>query len=278
MSKKIKTAKKTEFVLINDKIIAKDLAKISIEERGFLYGDGLFETIKFSDLKLHHFSTHLKRLKLGLKTLKIDFDCFELENKCLELIKKNLITNGIIRISISRGVGSSGYLPISNSPTLIIQTKALPEIPKKIALIISEYQPANFKFKSSNSINYILAKIFAQENNYYDAILLKEKKYIAETSSANIFWIKNNIFYTPSEDCGMVLGVIREKILKQKQFKVKCGRYLINSLAKADEAFICNSVIGVQAVDKIAFRNKKNIYEVNYKNSLVNNILKPLKI
>ena len=76
----------------------------------------------------------------------------------------------------------------------------------------------------------------------------------------------------------MVLGVIREKILKQKQFKVKCGRYLINSLAKADEAFICNSVIGVQAVDKIAFRNKKNIYEVNYKNSLVNNILKPLKI
>jgi len=278
MVKKLKTTKKNEFIIINDEIIAKDFAKISFEERGFLYGDGLFETIKFSESQLHNFTEHLKRLKSGLKYLKIDFNCKNLQEKCLKLITKNCFDEGMIRIAISRGVGSMGYLPTSNLPLLIIQIKELPKIPNILNLIVSDYQPANFKFKSSNAINYILAKIFAKENNYYDAILLSQKKFIAETSSANIFWIKNNVIFTPNEDCGIVLGIIREKILKQKTLKVKCGRYQINSLINADEVFISNASIGIQAVDKIAFRNKKNISVVNYKKTLVNNIVKPLKI
>lgn len=257
MAKKLKTTKKNEYIFINNEIVAKDFAKISFEERGFLYGDGLFETIKYSKLQLYNFTEHLKRLKSGLKYLKIDFDCVNLKEKCLKLIAKNCLDEGMIRISISRGIGSIGYLPTNNLPLLIIQTKELPKIPNIINLIVSDYQPANFKFKSSNSINYVLAKIFATENNYYDSILLSQKKFIAETSSANIFWIKNNVIFTPNEDCGIVLGIIREKILKQKTLKVKCGRYQINSLINADEVFISNASIGIQAVDKIAFRNKK---------------------
>ncbi|MFM7557124.1 MAG: aminotransferase class IV [Alphaproteobacteria bacterium] len=278
MAKKLKTTKKNEYIFINNEIVAEDFAKISFEERGFLYGDGLFETIKYSKLQLYNFTEHLKRLKSGLKYLKIDFDCVNLKEKCLKLIAKNCLDGGMIRISISRGIGSIGYLPTNNLPLLIIQTKELPKIPNIINLIVSDYQPANFKFKSSNSINYVLAKIFATENNYYDSILLSQKKFIAETSSANIFWIKNNVIFTPNEDCGIVLGIIREKILKQKTLKVKCGRYQINSLINADEVFISNASIGIQAVDKIAFRNKKNIYDVNYKKTLVKNVVKPLKI
>jgi len=278
MAKKLKTTKKNEYIFINNEIVAKDFAKISFEERGFLYGDGLFETIKFSKLQLYNFTEHLKRLKSGLKYLKIDFDCINLKEKCLKLIETNCLDEGMIRISISRGIGSIGYLPTNNLPLLIIQTKELPKIPSIINLIVSDYQPANFKFKSSNSINYVLAKIFATENNYYDSILLSQKKFIAETSSANIFWIKNNVIFTPNEECGIVLGIIREKILKQKTLKVKCGRYQINSLINADEVFISNALIGIQAVDKIAFRDKKNIYDVNYKKTLVKNIAKPLKI
>lgn len=278
MEKKLKNGKKKVFVIMNNKIIAKDFAKISIEERGFLYGDGLFETIKFSESKLHNFTEHLKRLKFGLKYLKIDFDCKNLKEKSLKLINKNCLNEGMVRISISRGIGSMGYLPTNNLPLLIIQTKELPKIPSTINLIVSDYHTANFKFKSNNAINYILAKNFAKENNYYDAILLNQKNFIAETSSANIFWIKNNVIFTPNEDCGIVLGIVREKIIKQKAIKVKCGRYQIKSLINADEVFISNASIGIQAVDKIAFRNKKNIYEVNYKKTLVKNIIKPLKI
>lgn len=278
MSKKIINNKKTEYVLLNNQILAKEFAKISIEERAFLYGDGLFETIKFIDSKLQNFPNHLKRLKLGLNYLKIDFDCQNLKEKCLELIKANQISNGMLRLSISRGIGSSGYLPTNNLPLLLIQTKDLPQIPTSINLIVCDYPPANFKFKSNNCINYILAKIFAQKNNYYDSILLKDRKYVAETSSANIFWIKNDIIFTANEDCGIVLGVIRETILKQKNINIKCGKYHINSLVTADQVFICNASIGIIGVDKIAFRNKKNFYEVNYKKTLVKNALKPLKI
>ena len=252
---------------------------ISIDERGFLFGDGLFETCRFINQKIINFEAHLARLKIGLLNLKFNVDLQNIETKCYNLIKKNNLQDGIIRISISRGIGSKGYLPTNESPNLtIIQTKELPVMPKIANLMVCDINPPTFKFKSANALQYVLAKIFAQENNFYDAIMLDEKGYICETSSANIFWIKDQIIYTPNDNCNMVRGTIRRALLELKDLKIKCGKFKISALKNADEVFVTNSSLLILPIDKIAFRNKKETSEVKYKKILVKKVIKLLKI
>jgi len=268
-----------KFIYKNDNILNHHEALISIDERGFLFGDGLFETCRFINQKIINFEAHLARIKIGLLNLKFNVDLQNLETKCYNLLKKNNLQDGIIRISISRGIGSKGYLPTNESPNLtIIQTKELPALPKIANLTVCDINPPTFKFKSANALQYVLAKIFAHENNFFDAIMLDEKGYICETSSANIFWIKDQIIYTPNDNCNMVRGTIRGALLELKDLKIKCGKYKISALKNADEVFITNSTYLILSIDKIAFRNKKETIEVKYKKILVKKVIKLLKI
>lgn len=275
------------YISINGKILPEKKAVISIKDRGFRFGDGVFETCLITDGVIYNWLTHLKRLKNGLKAIKIILknqsthhhpnEGWNLHNitKCIptftkmtmELIKKNKIKNGYLRISISRGTGSVGYLPSHNvQPTIIIET--IPSNPKPktpVKLWISTIEKPSLKslpvnYKLMNGLNSTLAKIEAVKNNCFDAVLLNNKNQICETSSANIFWIKNNILYTPHPDCGCLLGTIREKIIKLSPIKIKLAKAKIVDLLEADEAFITNVALGVLAIDKIAnqqFKNKK---------------------
>lgn len=268
-----------KFIYKNDQILNHEDAFISIDERGFLFGDGLFETCRFINQKIINFEAHLARIKIGLLNLKLNANIQNIESKCYNLISKNNLQDGIIRISISRGIGSKGYLPTNETPNLIIiQTKELPTTPKEINLTVCEINPPPFKFKSANALQYVLAKIIAHENNFYDAIMLDEKGYICETSSANIFWIKNQIIYTPSDNCNMVRGTIRQALIELKNLKIKCGKFKISALKNADEVFISNSSSLILSVNKIAFRNKKETIEIKYKKILVKKVIKLLKI
>ena len=268
-----------KFIYKNDQLLNHHEALISIDERGFLFGDGLFETCRFVNKKIINFEAHLARIKIGLLTLKFNIDIKNIETKCYNLIKSNNLQDGIIRISISRGIGSKGYLPTNEtSNLLIIQTKELPNAPKNANLIICDINPPPFKFKSANALQYILAKIFAEENNYFDSIMLDEKGYICETSSANIFWIKDKIIYTPNDSCNMVKGTIRKALLEMKDIKIKCGKFKISDLKNADEVFITNSNLLILPIDKIAFRNKKVTNETKYQKILVKKVIKLLKI
>jgi len=268
-----------KFIYKNDQILNHHEALISIDERGFLYGDGLFETCRFINKKIVNFEAHLARIKIGLLNLKLNANIQNIETKCYNLISKNKLQDGIIRISISRGIGSKGYLPTNETPNLvIIQTKELPSLPKNANLIICDINPPTFIFKSANALQYVLAKIFAHENNFYDSIMLDEKGYVCETSSANIFWIKDKIIYTPNDNCNMIRGTIRQALIESKDLKIKCGKFKITALKKADEVFITNSSLLILPIDKIAFRNKKETIEIKYKKILVKKVIKLLKI
>lgn len=270
------------FVYLNNKLLRQEEALISIDERGFLFGDGLFETCLFINKQIINFQAHLTRLKIGLSSLKFNNKFDDIEKKCYELIKKNQLNDGIIRISISRGIGSKGYLPTNQSPNLtIIQTKNLPTIPTEASLISCNIKPSHFSFKSANALNYVLAKIFAEENNCYDAILCDDRDYICETSSANIFWIKDNMIFTPDNNCPMVRGTIRDLLLKIPQLKITLGKFKISELKKADEVFITNATIHILPIEKIIFPPKKinqhhhNIL-VKYNSKITNQIAKTL--
>lgn len=254
-------------ILINDKIILEQKALISIKDRGFRFGDGIFETCLIKNGIIYNWQSHLQRLQAGLKEIKIHFDYQDLENLSLKLIQKNKIKNGYLRIAISRGVGSIGYLPQENiKPTLVIETLPQKSKPKSpIKLCVSNYTKPSIKslpvnYKLMNGLNSTLAKMEAASQNCFDAILLNDKNQICETSSANIFWVKDDILYTPHHDCGCLFGTIREKILQLSSMKTKLVKAKLKDLLNADEVFLTNVAIGVLAVDKIAnkeFKNKK---------------------
>lgn len=241
-----------KFIFKNHQLIAEKQATISIHERGFLFGDGLFETLKIFDGKILDYKAHKTRIIKGLKALKISAEISDLEKKSTQLIKKNKIKNGILRISISRGIGSRGYLPTHESkPLIIIETLEERKLPEKISLGISSIQaPKNPGFKSMNALPYVLAKIEAAEKKLFDCVMLTEKKFIAETSSANIFWIKNGKIFTPKKSCGILPGTVREKLIKK--LKVKEVEAKISALKNADEIFLTNSAFGILSVNELA--------------------------
>lgn len=245
-----------KYIYKNQKLISETQAQISIHERGFLFGDGIFETCKIINGKIFDFSAHEKRIKSALKILKFSADIENLEKNSLNLIKKNQLKNGILKISISRGIGSIGYLPTYESAALIIiQTFEDRQLPKKITLGISKITTPKLPFKSMNSLPYILAKIEASEKKYFDCVMLSDKKFIAETSSSNIFWVKNGAIFTPDESCDIVLGTVRERVLKNSLVKIKKVKVRISALKNADEIFLTNSAFLILSVDE--FDGKK---------------------
>lgn len=264
----------SRYININSKILPAKKALISVQDRGFRFGDGVFETCLIKDGVIYNWQAHKARLIDGLRAIKITLDCHPndwlvaMDKMTAELIRKNKIKNGYLRIAVSRGVGSIGYLPIKNiTPTLVIETLTLnPKPQSPIKLCISKIQKPSIKslptnYKLAQGLNSTLAKIEAVENNCFDAIILNQKSQICETSSANIFWIKNNILYTPHQDCGCLLGTIRAKILELSPIKIKLVKAKIDHLLNADEAFITNTSLGVLAINKIGdweFKNKKH--------------------
>lgn len=275
-----------QYCSINYQITPEKKALISINERGFLFGDGVFETCRFSQNNIYNFHSHLNRLKLGLEAIKIDFDLSDLEENIKNLIAKNDLNEGLTRIYISRGQGSSGYDPNENiKPLIIIQTKKLPKKPSNpINLWVSKYKkisnkslPIHYKL-AAQGLNSTLVKLEAKENNCFDGILLDENNNICETSCANIFWVKNQTLFTPSKNCDILFGTIREKILQlaqEKNIQTKEVETNLDEILEADEVFITNISYKILKINSILPKNKifKNheIFDILDKNLVLEN-------
>jgi branched-subunit amino acid aminotransferase/4-amino-4-deoxychorismate lyase len=215
--------------------------------------------------------------------LEINTDIKDLQKKCYQLIKKNHCQNGILRIAISRGIGSEGYLPTNETKALtIIETIAEKNnIPTKIRIGISKIKtPKKSKIlqncKTMQSINYVLTKIAAAKSGNFDDVMLSEKNYIAECSSANIFWIKNNRVYTSGAACDILCGTMRQKLLSKKfTGKITIKKAKLSQLKNADEVFLSNSILLVLPVDEIIFNNNKTI---KFKKNISLKILEKVKM
>lgn len=244
-----------KLILKNHQLVAEKQAQVSVEERGLLFGDGIFETCKIFNGKIYDYKAHEDRMKAGLKALKFSAEIKNLEKESLKLITTNKIKNGLLKILISRGVGSYGYLPTYKSKALtIVQTFESRELPKKITLGISKITAPKTFAKTTNSLPYILTKIAATEENFFDAVMFSEKKFVSETSSANIFWVKNGKIFTPSKTCGLLLGTVRKKLLKLAPVKIFETEATLAALKKADEIFLTNSSFLVAPVDEFLGR------------------------
>lgn len=211
-------------IFLNGQFVPEERAVVSVFDRGFLYGDGLFETIRIFNGKPFRWERHLDRFERGCKFLKIKlpYSRDELRGFADELITKNKMPDVLLRLTVSRGVGTRGYSPSdAKMPTVVVSLHAGPEAGAPILrwkLITSTRRvPANdplAQFKTANKLPQILARAEADAAGADEALLQNSETFVVEGTSSNLFWIKEDRVCTAPLSAGILPGVTRAVVLK----------------------------------------------------------------
>ena len=261
--------------IFNGKMMKEGIPFIGADSRGFRYGDGLFETMKFKHGQLILGNEHFARLWKGMQVLKFDipkhFNPENLENQIADLLKKNGHTGMVrIRLTVFRGEGGL-YDTKNHKPNYTIQTWMLPEsadVWNSNGLVAGIYTDVKkscdivSNLKHNNFLPYALAALHAQEKKWNDAILLNAFGRICDTTIANIFLFKQNTFYTPSLEEGCIAGIMRKYIINQlglNGYLVQEKAITIEDMIDAEEVFLTNSIFNIRWVGQlgdIKFSNK----------------------
>ncbi len=212
-------------VYVNGRFVPDDLATVSAFDRGFLYGDGLFETVPVHDQVPFLWDRHLDRFQHGARMLRIQVPhpSDALPAIARELLARNQLTNAVLRLALSRGRGPRGYSPKgAQTPTFILAAFPAPplvaDLPPPIQLVTASLRvplPDPFPgLKSANRLLHVLARAEADDVGAEDALLLNPLGHVAETTSANVFWFDAETLHTPPLSDGALAGVTREFVLR----------------------------------------------------------------
>lgn len=244
--------------MLNGQLIDREQAHIAPDDRGFRYGDGLFETIRIKNGTPYQWDFHMARLTAGLKAIRIQQPAESLKSLCDTLLAANGVIDGLLRIQITRGIGGRGYLPDRNTtPTMVIETLPLPTPPAEpVSLWLSSYEKTSSKalpieHKLAHGLGSTLARMEAEDHGCFDALQLNAKGEICETSSGNIFWLKDGIWHTPALSCGVLNGSTRAAVLRLLDDNAQECAATLNALHTADAVFICNTAWGIIAVNSL---------------------------
>lgn len=252
-------------VFLNGQFVPEEQAAVSVFDRSFLYGDGLFETIPVYGGRPFRWAQHLERLSRGAQFLKIDppFGPKELRGFARDLTERNQVPNGVLRLTLSRGVGERGYSPKGASvPLMAMTVHPVPAVdpahPPAWQLITSSYRlsaadPLS-SFKTNNKLLNILARAEADAANADDALLLNTNGEVAETSSANLFWIYRDSVYTTPTGRGALPGITRALVLEICQvIGLPTNKKVIKpeSLRNAEGMFLTLSSLGIVVANSL---------------------------
>ncbi len=254
-------------VYFNGEFVAADEAKVSVFDRSFLYGDGLFETLLVHNGKVFRWSPHWERLAQAAVYLRIALRLpTDAAKECaVELMKQNGLRDGILRIHLSRGTGFRGYSTKgAEDPVLIMSlhdlppSRAVPWRLKTSELRVLKNDPLA-RIKSSNKLIQILARNEAEQGGFDEALILNSADEIAEATSGNFFWVEQGKVYTPPLDAGILPGITRSVLIELCSalgipIAEQAGK--ISDLRRAEAAFLSLSSLGiveVGALDELNF-------------------------
>lgn len=243
-----------------------DSPSIRSDDRGFAYGDGLFETIRVAGGVPLFFDRHYDRLRAGLSLLKIPplhWDKRTLAARSQAAIRENATGDGVLKIIITRGTGQRGFdPPAAPSPTLIVQTAALPaRSAQPASAVIAPWRvdPSSplCRVKHLSALDKVLARLYAGENHADEALFVNTNGCLAEGAASNLFVVRGKTIFTPPLHCGLLAGVARGLLCEagaELAFPVVEAEITPQHLAEADEAFLTNVVSGVRPLASVDHR------------------------
>ncbi|WP_281322554.1 aminotransferase class IV [Flavobacterium aestivum] len=265
----------------NGALVPQD-ANIAVQNRGFLYGDAVFETVKIVNSKILFIEDHYFRLMSSMRVIRMEipmnFTMEYMEEQILSLVKNNgLESSARARITVYRNEGGY-YLPQDNTVSFLIQAISIEN--GSYSVDEKEYEVDLYKdfyvtkhllssIKTTNRLVNVTGSIYANENGLDNCILLNDSKNVVEVLQGNIFMLKGNVLITPPVSEGCLNGVMRKQILKiaKKMDGLEVLEEVISSfdLQKADELFMTNVIKGIQPIT----RYRKKTFSIELSKALV---------
>jgi 4-amino-4-deoxychorismate lyase len=236
---------------------------LPINDRGLQYGDGLFESIEVSEGQPVFLEQHLQRLTAGCSTLMIPIpDLPMLRDEIYRVCHGS--QQAVIKVIITRGIGGRGYRPPDNAtPTRIVSLHPFPEYPAAYAEtgINTRFcstrlglNPALAGIKHLNRLEQVMARAEWDLPGIQEGLMLNLNDHVIEGTMTNLFYVKAGILYTSSLETAGVAGIIRSivmQIAKNKKISLIEHSYGKADLLSADEAFVCNSIIGLWPIKQL---------------------------
>ena len=207
----------------NGELLFEENVKLSLENRGFKYGDAIFETVKVSNKKVIFWEDHYFRLMASMRMLRMkipmQFTLEFLEQEILKIVAvQDTAASFRVRLNISRKDGGL-YAPKTNEIDYLIDVKANTYQTKESYSVdvfkdFYNYSGLLSTIKTNNRMLNTLASIYANENDLDNCVLINEKKGVVEVTNANIFILKGNVVKTPALTEGCIKGVVRGKVIE----------------------------------------------------------------
>lgn len=254
----------TKMIYIDGQFYPENEAKISVFDHGLLYGDGIFEGIRFYNGRVFKLKEHIDRLYDSAKAIcmTIPIDKAEMTEATLESIRQNNLKDGYIRLLVTRGVGNLGLSPDRcKRPSIIIMAATIALYPeeqyqsglKVVTCSVRRISPAALSpaIKSLNYLNNILAKIEANQANAGEGLMLNEQGYVAECTGDNVFAIRGGVIYTPPVSAGALRGITRQVVF---DIAAEWGTEVVEAnltpydLYTADECFLTGTAAEIIAM------------------------------
>jgi aminodeoxychorismate lyase len=255
------------YLAVNGCVMPEEDASLSPLDRGFLYGDGLFETLKVDGDRVFFLERHLARLRDAARVLKIPFPAdLDYLGIIQDLMEKNQIPGqASAKICLSRGRhGGSLSLYTPSSPTVVIlATPRTPPSPSEweqglsvtVERDVRQNETSSLcRLKTLNYLPYLLARTRAQEKGFEDAILKNTANEICECTASNLFFFREDRLETPALSCGLLPGVLREALMEcmeREAEPIREVRLTEEDLPSCQEIFVTNSILEVLPVGRV---------------------------
>lgn len=235
---------------------------VSVNDRGFLYGDGLFETMRVYNARPFRMAQHLERMVRGANYLKIPlpFTPKQLQQFAGQLIEQNKMTEAVLRVTLTRGSGKRGYSPKDAGPPTVAMT--MHEIapldtanPPRWSMVTSSFQiPAGdplASFKSTSKLLQTAARADAEARDADEALLVNTNNEVAEAAGGNLFWVYHEKICTTPTGRGALPGITRAVVLEICQvLGLQTNKRVIKreALKNAEAIFLSQSANGLVSI------------------------------
>jgi branched-chain amino acid aminotransferase len=257
-------------IYIDGNFYEKEDAKISVFDHGLLYGDGIFEGIRFYSGRVFQLDEHLARLASSARAIALDLplSLAEIKEAVLETIRRNQLQDGYVRLVVTRGCGDLGLSPLlCPKPTIFIIAANITLYPaekyeKGLEVITcstrrNTHGALSPMIKSLNYLNNVMAKLEALKAGAGEGLMLNEQGYVAECTGDNIFIVKDGVIMTPPISSGALAGVTRAvaiRLAREAGFEVREPQLTRYDVYTADECFLTGTAAELIPVVRVDYR------------------------
>jgi len=256
-----------EIIYLDGEYLPRSQAKISVYDHGVLYGDGVFEGIRLYDGNIFRLKEHLDRLWASAHSIMLDIPLSraEMTEAVCETCRRNSLTDGYIRLVVTRGVGDLGIAPwLCKKASVFVIAARIQMYPQEmydkgldiVTAATRRVAPDVFsaRVKSLNYLNNILGKINAKNSGVLEALMLNKEGFVVEATADNVFVVKHGELVTPPAYLGALRGITRDCVMELARDEGRVVREELISLYEvydADEVFLTGTGAEIIAVVKV---------------------------